>query len=283
MQNEYPPNRVLVANSVPINFVVSPNDTYIDIYTKQERDAIIEKYRTPNLFNGPCIRMDTLVDGYCALSPVMFYDFFCCNLVGIHNKDPLAWAKLEPALAKYGKLDTFEKVLSVRELPNIIGTSALLHDVNDEFLLVERNTAVSVGSGLLACTSSGSMDIVDMDYQNPILGCAYRELKEELNLTCDLTIEGVVMPKQKMQPIVLVTGMVHRPWRELIYTMRCGEDFTKENNRVLSVPRKDLLSLISMYKFTDAASYHIFYEANGNKGNWGRVKDNFVVLNQYYI
>lgn len=283
MQNYYPPSRVLVADSVPQKFSISEFDTYVDIYTPEERAMIIKKYQTPNLFNGPCVRMDALVDGYCVLSPVMFYDFFCCNLVGIHNKDPLAWDKLKPVLSRYGKLDSFDKVLKVRELPNIIGTSTLLSDPNGEYLLVERNTSVSVGSGLFACTSSGSMDVVDMDYPNPIVGCALRELKEELNLSCNLVITGVVMPIQKLQPIVLLSGAVQRPWRELLSTVKSGEDFHKENSRILSVPRKDLLSLIAMYKFTDAASYQIFIEAGGNKGNWSRISNNYINLSQYYI
>lgn len=283
MQNEYPPSRVLIAQSIPQRFTVSPVDTYVDIYTEAERNAIVQKYKTPNLFNGPCVRMDALVDGYCVLSPVMFYDFLCCNIVGFHNKDILAWPKLEEHLRKYGRLDTFEKVLNVKELPNIIGTSTLLHDINNEYLLVERNTSVSVGSGLFACTSSGSMDVDDMSYENPIVGCGLRELKEELNLNCNLAVEGVVMPIQKMQPIVLLTGMVHRPWRELLPTMYNGVDFSKENKRVLIVPKSDLLALISMYKFTDAASFHIFFEAGGNRDSWRKVSGTFVNVNQYYV
>jgi hypothetical protein len=227
--------------------------------------------------------MDALVDGCCVISPVMFYDFLCCNIVGFHNKDILAWPKLENALKKYGKLDTFEKVLNVRELPNIIGTSTLLHDINNDYLLVERNTTVSVGSGLFACTSSGSLDIDDMSSINPIVGCGVRELREELNLTCELRLIGVVMPIQKMQPIALLTGMVHRPWRELLPTMFKAEDYSKENKRVIVVPKSKLLALISMYKFTDAASYHIFFEAGGNKNEWKRINGTFINVNEYYV
>lgn len=282
MQNEYPPNRVLVAESIPQRFVISQTDTYIDIYTEEERNAIIAKYKTPNLFNGPCVRMDYLVDGLCALSPVMFYDFLCCNIVGFHNKDVLAWPKLENSLRKYGKLNTFEKILSVKELPNIIGVSTLIHDVNNEYLLVERNTSVSVGSGLFACTSSGSLDIEDMKHPNPIIGCGLRELEEELNMRCQLFLTGVVMPIQKMQPIALLTGTVGVPFRHILPQMKQGADFKKENTRVLLVPKDKLLSMVSTYSFTDAAAYQIFTEAGGNKKLWSAIKYDIVRLSDYY-
>lgn len=283
MQNIYPPERVLISNQIPVTFNIPPYSTYVDIYTEAERNAIVQKYKTPNLFNGHCIRLDSLVNGCASISPVMFYDFLCCNIVGIHNKDILAWPKLESYLRKYGKLDSFDKVLSVVELPNIIGTSTLLHDCNGDYLLVERNTAVSVGSGLFACTSSGSLDENDIMSPNPIIGCGVRELQEELNLTCTLQIEGVVIPIQKMQPIALLTGQVYRPWSELLPTMMCGQDFRKENSRVLVVPRDKLLAMISMYAFTDAAAFHIFFEAGGDKRRWKEAANDFINVRNYYV
>lgn len=283
MQNPYPPDRVLISSQIPKTFGVSPYDTYIDIFTEEERNAIISKYRTPNLFNGSCIRLDSITSGHAMLSPVMFYDFLCCNIVGIHNKDNLAYPKLSQYLSKYGKLDTFEKVLAVKELPNIIGTSTLLHDVNDNFLLVERNTSVSVGSGLFACTSSGSLDVSDMASPNPIIGCGLRELQEEMNLSVPLQIEGIVIPIQKMQPIALLTGMVQHPWEMLLPIIRQGADFNKENSRVLIVPRSSLLSMISLYAFTDAASFHIFFEAGGDRKKWKEVEHSVLRISDYYI
>ncbi len=283
MQNVYPPSRVLVSSQIPLTFEVASTLDYVDIFTESERSAIVEKYKTPNLFNGNCIRLDSLVNNHAVISPVMFYDFLCCNIVGIHNHDPLAWSKLSAYLARYGKLDTFDKVLAVRELPHIIGVSTLLHDTNDDFLLVERNTAVSVGSGLFACTSSGSLDETDIVSPNPIIGCGVRELLEELNLNCTLSIEGIVIPLQKLQPIALLTGRVFRPWRDLLPTMMRGVDFRKENSHVLIVPRDKLLSFISMYAFTDVAAFHIFFEAGGNKAKWKEAESSFVNVRNYYV
>lgn len=282
MQNPYPPSRVLISKYIPTSFAVSPNDTYVDIFTPAERNAIVNKYKTPNLFNGACIRLDSIVNGCAYLSPVTFYDFLCCNIVGFHNKDIIAWPKLNNHIAKYGQLDSFEKVLTVKELPNIIGVSTLLHDVNNEYLLVERNTKVSVGSGLFACTSSGSLDLDDMNSVNPIIGCGARELREELNLQVNLQLEGICMPIQKMQPIALLTGKVDYPWTQLLSYIVKAEDFKKENSRILLVPKCDLLKMISLYSFTDAASFHIFFEAGGNQDNWRRVKDQFLNIKEYY-
>lgn len=283
MQNPFPPSRVLVSQQVPNTFEVSKQDTYENIYTDEERSAIINKYKTPNLFNGSCVRLDNIQSGVGYLSPVSFYDFLCCNIVGFHNKDDLAWPKLQQRISKYGELDSFEKVLRIKELPNIIGVSVLLHDINNDYLLVERNTAVSVGSGLFACSASGSMGCEDLVYYNPIVGCATRELKEELNLKCNLYVQSIVMPIQKMQPIALLTGVVSRPWRELIPYMIKGEDFSLENSRLLVVPKDKLLSIISLYKFTDAASYHIYIEAGGNKRLWKEHENSIVKLSDYYI
>lgn len=283
MQNKYPPDRVLVSNELPLQFEVSEIWPYVDIFTQDERTAIVNKYKTPNLFNGDCVRLDSLKNGKAYLSAVKFFDFLCCNIVGIHNKDGLAYPKLSQYLQKYGKLDTFDKVLSVNELPNIIGTSTLLHDINDDFLLVERNTAVSVGSGLFACTSSGSLDMDDISAPNPIIGCGQRELIEELNLSCNLQIEGIVIPIQKMQPIALLTGQVGKAWRELLPLMVQGADFRKENSRVLIVPRSKLLPMISLYAFTDAAAFHIFFEAGGNRQKWKDAEFAPIDVRQYYI
>ena len=281
MQNEYPPNRVLVSKSIPLYFQISPNDIYTDVYTPEERDAIITKYKKPNLFNGTCIRLDAIVGETAWLSPVCFYDFLCCNIVGIHNKDPLAYNKLGMHLSKYGKIDSFEKLLQVRELPNIIGTSTLLHDINNEYLLVERNTSVSVGSGLFAATSSGSLDETDISVVNPIIGCGLRELVEELNLKCQLFIEGIVAPIQKMQPVALLTGTINQPWRQILPIMIRAEDFAKENKNILIVPKDKLLQLISLYSFTDASAYQIFFEAGGNPKEWKKVSTGFVNVNDF--
>lgn len=283
MQNVYPPDRVLVSNQLPLTFEPASSPTYIDVYTPEERVAIISKYNRPNLFNGDCIRLDSINNNHAVISCVKFFDFLCCNIVGIHNKDPLAWPKLDSVLKKYGKLDSFSKVISIPELPNILGTSTLLHDCEDNYLLVERNTSVSVGSGLFACTSSGSLSMEDVSSPNPIVGCGVRELIEELNLNCTLTIEGIVIPIQKMQPIALLTGEVYRPWRELLPAMVKGVDFSKENNRLLIIPKSKLLTLISMYAFTDAAAFHIFFEAGGNKAKWKQAESDFIDLRKYII
>lgn len=201
--------------------------------------------------------------------------------MGIHNKDHLAYNKLDIHLSKYGKIDSFEKLLKVRELPNIIGTSTLLHDINNEYLLVERNTSVSVGSGLFAATSSGSLDETDISVVNPIIGCGQRELIEELSLKCQLFIEGIVTPIQKMQPVALLTCVVNQPWRQILPIMIRAEDFAKENKNILIVPKDKLLQLISLYSFTDASAYQIFFEAGGNPKEWKKVSTGFVNVNDF--
>lgn len=281
MQNVYPPDRVLVSTQLPLSFEVAGSNSYVDVFTEDERNAIIAKYNRPNLFNGGCIRLDSIQNNHAVISTVMFYDFLCCNIVGIHNRDTLAWPKLNQYLKKYGPITSFEKLLSIRELPNIIGTSTLLHDVNNDYLLVERNTSVSVGSGLFACTSSGSLCIDDAASQNPIVGCGVRELIEELNLNCTLSIEGIVAPIQKMQPIALLTGQVYRPWSELLPVMKLGADYKMENNNVYVVPKHKLLTVISMYAFTDAAAFHIFFEAGGNRSSWKAAESDFVNIRDY--
>lgn len=283
MQNPFPPSRVLVSNQLPLTFEVAQKTTYEDVFTPEQRDLMIAKYKTPNLFNGTCIRIDSLQNNHAIISPVMFYDFFCCNIIAIHNRDPIVWPTMQQALAPYGKMDSVDKILSIKCLPNIIGVSTLLHDCNDDYLLVERNTAVSVGSGLFAATSSGSLDDSDLYSPNPIIGCGERELVEELNLRCNLSIQGLVIPIQKMQPIALLTGQVFRPWRQLLPSLKQGIDFKKENSRVLIVPKSKLLSIISLYSFTDAAAFQIFFEAGGTPIKWKDLENTFINVNEYYV
>ena len=180
----------------------------------------------------------------------------------------MAWNILEGHLLQYGDINTFEKLLNVNELPNIIGVSVLLHDIDNNYLLVARNTAVSVGSGLFACTSSGSLDISDTAYNNPIVACAYREHKEEWNLQVELFMTGLVAPIQKLQPIALFSGMIDGRWSEYIDSCLRAPDFEKENSKILIVPKEDLMPLVSMYTFTDAAAYHIYHECECTPSEW---------------
>lgn len=281
---EYPVNRVLVSKEIPQSFAVSPTDTYIDVFSEAERSLIIKKYQSPNLFNGPCVRLDKIVNGVAYVSPVCFFDFLCCNISGIYNKDMISGVRMEQVLKKYGKLNTFEKVLQVAELPNIIGTSTLISDPEGNYLLVERNTKVSVGSGTFACTSSGSLQIDDLSTKgNFAVACAERELREELNISCNLRITGAVIPLQKLQPIILLSGTVVRPWRDLLPVMKQSQDFVKENTRAVIVPKGNALQLCAGYQFTEVASYQILIDNNADKVMWNWASNHLIDIGGFYV
>ena len=281
---EYPANRVLTSSELPQQFVVSPEDTYVNVFSEAERNIIIKKYQSPNLFNGPCVRLDSIKNGIASISPVCFYDFLCCNIAGIYNKDMIAGVKMSAVLAKYGKLNTFEKVLAVKELPNIIGTSTLLTDPAGNYMLVERNTKMSIGSGTFACTSSGSMSIDDVSgTTNYVVNCAERELREELGIGSNLKMTGIVIPLQKMQPIIMLTGQVFRPWAELYPAIRLSQDFSKENNRAIVIPKGRALQLVAGYQFTEVAAYQILLDNNADKVMWNWACKHILNVGDYYV
>lgn len=175
-------------------------------------------------------------------------------------------------MKQYGRLNSFQEVLAVKELANIITVSIVLQDCTGRVLLVKRGNQVAVSSDSFATSAAGSFAMEDVDPEHPFINCGRRELKEELGLDCDLEITGMVISKQKLQPAILLLGKVDKPFEELVGTMLSAEDFNAEDEKLYAVPADKLNSIISRYQFTDVAAYQL-YSLTSNSWRFNRHVD----------
>ena len=190
-----------------------------------------------------------------------FYKALYLNFFDKRNKEFHSLeGKVKSAVLPYRK-KTAEDVLAINELANIITVSVLLEDKDGNVLLVKRGSKVAVSSGMFATACAGSLSEEDYNECNPFISCAKRELKEELNLVCDLHVDKIVISKQKLQPAVLLSGKVNKSFRDLYETMIFASDFNEENQTLFAVPKDKLHSVVMHYQFTDVAAYQLAGDA----------------------
>ena len=270
--------RVLTTNCFPNLFEVSENTLYRPMFTNSEIELIVKVRASYATFNGDAIRLDSFKNGKCVLSKVGFYDFISSNLLvsigsqGMTTSDKLINELVtDPALSKVneckklllnrikakGKLKSVNDVLAINELSNIIAVSVYLEDECGNVLFVERSKNVIVSAKMLSVACSGSMTTEDLSSSNPFLACAFRELKEELNIEADLKFQQLIISLEKYQPVVLVKGIVKGNFTNYKKDIMKAKDFNVENTHVYSVPKKLVKSMLNTYKFTDAAGYQL--------------------------
>ena len=278
-----PSKRVFVTDKVPTKFSIQDTNFH-KVLSDEEQKILLDFECKANLFNGTVIRLDKLTRNTATLSRVRFFDFMTTNLVvkpASKRKMPFYKAlylnffdkrnkefhslegKVKSAVLPYRK-KSFDDVLAINELANIVTVSVLLEDREGNVLLVKRGSNVAVSSGMFATSCTGSLSDEDLETDNPFISCAERELKEELNLQCDLSIEQVVISKQKLQPAVLLTGKIDRSFQSVYGTMSSAQDFNVENQTLYSVPKTQLAGIVKHYQFTDVAAYQLA----GNCDSW---------------
>ena len=99
----------------------------------------------------------------------------------------------------------------------------------------------------------------DVGAANPFEACARREVHEELGLTVgDLDWVGVIVARQKLQPIVLLTGHLGDTWDNLWPVIQHARDWNQENRALYALPPDRLTTALRRKPFTDAAAYHLW-------------------------
>ena len=248
------------------------------ILLRQMQLQIIEySAKGKTLFNGCTVRLDSLQNGTAILSKVGFFDFMTTNLIIKPNNSAKrsAMANMYSALfsdqvkqvmrleqrVKAAVIDqprkTFDDVIAIRELANIITVSVLIKDCTGRALLVHRCNKVAVSSGSFATSCAGSLDERDLAADNPFLSCAQRELKEELNLECRLHLDNIVISKQKLQPAALFSGKIESRFEDIYQQMISAPDYKEENCELFAVPPENLNGVVKKYQFTDVAAFQI--------------------------
>ena len=255
-----PCHRIILSTLLPKNFKIVQETSFYQMLSKEEQLQIVEhSTKGKTLFNGCTVRLDSLKNGTAILSKVGFFDFMTTNLIIKPNNS----AKRSAVANMYSALfsdqvkqimrlehhvkaaviaqprKTFDDVIAIRELANIITVSVLIKDCT--------------GRALLA----GSLDERDLATDNPFLSCAQRELKEELNLECRLHLDHMVISKQKLQPAALFSGKIESRFEDVYQQMISAPDYKEENCELFAVPPESLIGVVKNYQFTDVAAFQI--------------------------
>jgi 8-oxo-dGTP pyrophosphatase MutT (NUDIX family) len=97
---------------------------------------------------------------------------------------------------------TVAGVLQNRALANIVAISVLIVDSEGKIGIIKRTKNVAISSGNFGMACAGTVNEMDFLTEDPFLACAMREIREECNIEVhQIHFDGIVVPKQKMQPI----------------------------------------------------------------------------------
>jgi len=181
-------------------------------------------------------------------------------------EDKMILEKLRASVFHTSDLSSFSSVLSNSSLANAMAVSVLVQDINGNYGLVRRTSNLAIGSRLLSVTSTGSLDDSDFHSDNPVIACATRELREELNITCtELILSGIAISKKKLQPILMVNGKINCTWEAIMNTITTAEDYNAEVQEFIAVPHSAVAEFIANENLTDAGRYHILYQCHNER------------------
>jgi 8-oxo-dGTP pyrophosphatase MutT (NUDIX family) len=235
-----------------------------------------EKTNATHLFNGKSVRLDKVTNigssTIIHVSMIEFFDFLLTTMLYNQRDSFVRFCEdnkryEEKALIErfcdfidsQGSVNSFEGVIDIKELSNILAVSILVEDRNGLVGLMRRSKNVAVSSGILSVTATGSLDEQDFHENNPFISCAKRELREELNIETDsIVLDELVMSKHKLQPIALLNVKLPHDWKDLAKCIKSAKDFNYETQEMYAVPISDLSQFLYSEKFTDAASYQIY-------------------------
>lgn len=305
-----PWKRVFALHHIHIDQVVKEQQSsFHSPITNEERGILIRFYRMRNqsrLFNGRSVRLDGLTfhnvqnnewDNTkehlvtARISEVDFYDFIATNLTAFPANEPVRSfpqqmaalirsirsftivQQVMAAVKRNGKPRTVQDVLANRSLANIVAVSVLMIDSTGRLGIVKRSQQVAVSSGHFGATCAGTVSHNDLNAEDPFLSCALREIYEELHITLsELHFDGIVVPKQKMQPILLYHAHLERTWEELFTEIQEARDFSFENQAFYAVPLQQAMPFTAHAHMTDAAAYQVWQYArqNGFQKSWLR-------------
>ncbi|MBA4496561.1 NUDIX hydrolase [Paenactinomyces guangxiensis] len=296
----HPKRRVFALHNLQITSINRlETSNFLSPISEYEREILVKLHAArngSNPHNGTSIRLDGLTSVSndkqqvtAHISKVGFFDFIATNLTAYPANAPILSFRSQVAAAvrsfrsfgiiqqvvnetqKYGQPTKVEDVLENRSLANIIAVSILIIDSTGRIGIVERTTRVAVSSGNYGATCAGTVSNVDFDCENPFLSCSLREIKEELNLDLEsLNFDGIVVPKQKMQPIFLYHASIDQTWEELLPVIQEARDISFETQAFYAVPVDQAITFASHSRMTDTAAYQIWRYAvqNSHSHRW---------------
>lgn len=266
MTYDYPINEYL--------YVKKENTSYNCLLEKAEYDSVVSlcgRVFRRNFTNEICVRLDNCFEDnrktIIELSRVPFYDFLVSNYLKFNYNRIFENADIEERkiLEKFKQnlhfevLKTFKNIISEKRLSNILAISLLIRDENGKYLLVRRNNNVGIANNFYSTTVTGSVDDIDYRQTDPILNCAKREMKEELNYELDIDkmkFKKIVIGQNKMQPVALIDGFVNNVDNII---KNISDSFSEENSKYLicNIDMIKLLLVKERKKMTEACVTHL--------------------------
>ena len=222
--------------------VISVESTFKKSYTDSFlRSLLVEKYTGKNLFNGDCLRLES-IDGsskevVLRVSKTDYYSLLATNL---NNKDFL----------------TDYDVIGNPTLSNNLAVSVLIRDAKDDILLVERSSKVAIGSSMLSVSVTGGLDyVLDVEANHGIIYTTVKnEVQEELGMDIafeELEVCGLFIGLNKLQPILVCNIKLNCSFA------RVNLKLNDEIERVHIVSKSDLSRYFSEFHMTEATRFHL--------------------------
>lgn len=257
-----------------IEFIKTKKSYHSKFFSEEEREAFAKFIANKSdVFNGKTIsllRLEEFPEKITIdLGESDFFELLITNIFYLKRDEVLRRAKenadvenlikrMDEEIQKLKKEDSFEGIINSKVLSNAIAVSILVQDRNSDLLFVERTNNLAIGAGLLSVSATGALDGIDLHSMNPIVNCAKRELKEELNInTSNIHLDSIVLAKNKLQPICILNAKIDKSFNEIVEEITSAEDYRHEVNQLYCVPKRFVKKFIKERNMTDAARYHI--------------------------
>lgn len=175
----------------------------------------------------------------------------CLHLVSTYLKLMVC----RPLLCEYD----FDTAVNKTSIYNHIGVSVLIRDKNDRVLLTKRSTGTGISDGYYSTSATGGIELCDLEKENPIIECAVKELKEELNLVVepsDLRLNYIALDSKRIQLIAIVDCIIDSEAQLLIDNAKEGKDFEYEVDEIFVADRAFVSGLMnSNISITNCSRY----------------------------
>lgn len=164
----------------------------------------------------------------------------CLHLVSTYLKLIVC----RPLICEYD----FDTAINKTSIYNHIGVSILIRDKNDKVILTKRSTRTGISDGYYSTSATGGIELCDVEKENPIIECAVKELKEELNLIVkhsSLKLNCIVLDSKRVQLIAIVDCIIDSEAQSLIDHAKEGKDFEYEVDEIFVADRAFVTGLMN--------------------------------------
>lgn len=206
--------------------------------TAAERDRLVDFYQRLSLtttWNGCVVRLDRLEPAL-EVSVVEFWDLVATNLTAYFSSTSVLslpasvsamyqWVRLRPLINKVvtaarptrRRLPPAAELLANSHLANVAGVAVLVSDPSNRCLVTQHQRHRVTARGAWFPTAIGTVEVADLDSQDPFRHAALRILDHHAHLVpTRLTLQAVVLPRRNLQPYFCFSAAVDRPFEELV-------------------------------------------------------------------